>query len=63
MTSKEFQQKLRLDAAKLDVREKLEDDPVKREKIRQKKESRSALLENFNERFGHRVERATVGGD
>ena len=62
MTTKEYAQKLELDVKKLELREKLADDPCDKIPIRRKRNSRSKLLKVVRNLNGN-PEKATVDCD
>lgn len=63
MTTNEYIQELERDVKRLELREKLEDDPKKRKAIRKKKVSAMDLLNQFRNAYGSGIEYAAMDND
>lgn len=63
MTTKEYLTKLECDVKKMEIREKLEDDPHKRKTLQRKKDTMLKTLKQFRNLFSGGIECAAMDAD
>ena len=63
MTTKELLKEMEIDAKKMEIREKLEDDQIKRKALQKKKESMLKKLKQFRNLFSGGIECAAMDAD
>ena len=63
MTTKELLKEMEIDAKKMEIREMLEDDPIKRKALQKKKESMLKKLKQFRDFFPGWIECAAMDAD